>query len=129
MLNRLSIVTILALAACGGDDGNTTADAPAAIDAPTTAKVSEITCPATPDATVTTVDGTFSYMPGAVTITVGQIVKFTTSATHDVAPNTTGSDPALRVGFGATKCFKFTAAGTFGFHCTPHAFTGTITVN
>lgn len=128
MLNRLSIVTILALAACGGDDGNS-APVDAAADAPVSVKVSEITCPATPDATVTTADGTFAYMPAAVTITAGQVVKFTTSSTHDVAPNTTGSDPALRVGFGATKCFKFTAAGTFGFHCTPHAFTGAITVN
>jgi plastocyanin len=126
MLNRLSIVTCLALAACGGG-GSSSPDA--AVDAPVVAKVAEVTCPATPDATVMTVDGTFSYMPNAVTITQGQVVKFTTSSTHDVAPNTTGSDPALRVGFGATKCFRFTVPGTYGFHCTPHAFTGTITVN
>ena len=127
MLNRLSIVTILALAACGGDDGNSAADA--AVDAPAVTKLAEITCPATPDATVTATDGVFAYTPNAVTITQGQVVKFVTSSTHDVAPNTTGSDPALRVGFGATKCFRFTAAGTYGFHCTPHAFTGMITVN
>ena len=44
-------------------------------------------------------------------------------------PNTTMSDPGLNVGFGATKCLRFTAPGTFGFHCTPHGFAGTVTVN
>jgi plastocyanin len=39
------------------------------------------------------------------------------------------SDTGLNVGFGETKCLKFTKQGAFGFHCQPHSFTGTVTVN
>jgi hypothetical protein len=32
------------------------------------------------------------------------------------------------VDFGATACLEFDKAGSFGFLCTSHSFTGTITV-
>jgi plastocyanin len=32
------------------------------------------------------------------------------------------------VNFSETKCFMFTQAGMFGFHCGPHQFNGTIVV-
>ncbi len=114
----------MVLAACGSDSTKKT-------DAPMQASqtVNQVNCPATPDATVTTTDATFSYSPNAVTINQNGIVKFTMSAIHDVVPNSTGSDPGLNVGFNTTACLQFTAKGTFGFHCGPHGFTGTITVN
>ena len=104
------------------------ADAAVSIDAPAN-KVVEIACPASPAATVMTVNGTDSYMPMATTVSVGAVVRFVMSTFHNVAPNTIGtSDPGLMVGFGATKCLKFNAAGTFSFFCTSHSFAGTVTV-
>jgi plastocyanin len=135
------------IAACGG--GSSPSDAPAkdaprvvdarpidgpaidgpVIDAPmidaTPATVFDVTCTgATIAATVTTVDGTNAYMPSAVTIAVGGIVKFTTSVSHDV----NSTVPGLPVGFSTTACRQFTAAGTFGFFCSIHGFSGSVTV-
>ena len=85
----------------------------------------------TPAAMVMTNDANFSFMPAATTITVGQVVKFTTSLSHDVVPNPAAAktDPGIMVGFNSTVCLKFTATGTFGFMCMPHGFVGTVTVN
>lgn len=119
-------VLALALAACDG--GGSTPDAKM-IDAATNTVV-ESGCPATPAATIMTMDGTEAFMPMTATITLNGIVKFTTSLEHSVVPNPLANpDAGLRVGFNMTKCLKFTATGTFGFMCDPHAFTGTITVN
>jgi plastocyanin len=116
------------LVACGGDDGGGGADAPNEGAANTVSEVNP--CPAAPDATVTTENTSFAYMPQTTTITQGQVVQFVMSSDHDVAPNTqVNTDAGLRVGFGATKCLRFTATGTFGYKCTPHGFVGTITVN
>jgi plastocyanin len=133
MLGRISLVMMLAVAACGGGDdggGNGTIDAPAGTaDAPAAATVKEVAC-AGGEMEVTTDNASFVYSPAATTITQGQAVKFTMSSTHDVAPVTNAqSDPGLRVGFGQSKCLMFTATGTFKFKCTPHGFTGTVTVN
>jgi plastocyanin len=104
-------------------------DAPqtdASIPPPT---VVAVTCPATPAGAITALDSNnTAYIPSSVTITVGQIVKFTMPSSHDVEPNPTMSDPGLSVGFGQTKCLMFNHTGTFGFHCGPHQFTGTVVV-
>lgn len=124
----LSFALVLGLAACGGDDGdNTPADAAAPDSAGGGAVM--VTCPATPAATVTTTNAANAYTPKDVTITQGQVVKFTMSSAHDVAPLNASSDPNLRVGFGQERCFMFTATGNFPFKCTPHGFTGSVTVN
>ena len=113
----------------GGGGGSPSPDAPPAIDAPPST-VTEVTpCPATPDAIVTTRDDVYVYMPATTTIAAGQVVRFDTSLYHDVAPLPPMTDAALSVGFGATRCLRFTAPGTFRFKCTPHGFSGTITVN
>ncbi|HUS27048.1 MAG TPA: plastocyanin/azurin family copper-binding protein [Kofleriaceae bacterium] len=119
-------VALVMLAACGGDDGSTPMP-----DAPnmTTNKVQTVTCPTTADATVMTTAAVDAYMPATQTVPKNAVVKFVMASTHDVAPNTIGtSDPGLVVGFGATKCLKFTETGTFGFFCSAHSFAGTITV-
>ena len=121
----------LVLAACGENGGPLKPDAAApGIDAPT-ATVMKVTCPALVAATVTTTDASFSYSPMATTITVGSVVKFNTSSSHDVKPNPIAAktDPGLDVGFNEMSCLKFTATGTFGFVCSLHSFAGTITVN
>ena len=123
------IVLAAALVACDGG----TMQMPDAkmVDAGSTNKVVDVTCPATPDATVITTDASSSYMPMATTISVNGVVKFTTSLSHNVVPNSlaTLTDPGLNVGFNTTKCLKFTMSGTYGFRCGPHSFVGTVTVN
>ena len=121
-------LTVLVLAACGGDDGGTTQmDAPAM----NMNKVQTVTCPTTADATVMTVATVDAYMPAATTVPKNAVVKFVMASLHNVNPNTVGgmtSDPGLVVDFGQTKCLKFTESGTFGFFCSAHSFAGTITV-
>jgi plastocyanin len=120
-------LAVLVLAACGGDDGtNPMADAPA-----TTNKVQTVTCPTTADGMVMTTSTVDAYMPATQTVPKNAVVKFVMASVHDVNPNTVGgatSDPGLAVGFGQTKCLKFTESGTFSFFCSAHSFVGTITV-
>ncbi|MEO6775380.1 MAG: hypothetical protein ABI467_20625, partial [Kofleriaceae bacterium] len=73
----------------------------------------------------------YVYSTGATapSISAGQIVEFKTSITHDVNPALSGSDPGVKAGFSSDVCLKFTAAGTFGFYCSRHGFTGSVTVN
>jgi plastocyanin len=127
------IACVLVLLAACGDGGPAPIDAPSSIDAPgNTATVMEVSCTGiTPAAMVVTTDASFSYMPMATTITKDQVVRFTTSTSHNVAPNPSAAktDPGLAVGFNKTACLKFTATGTFGFFCMPHGFVGTVTVN
>lgn len=115
---------MLALAACsgGGDDDDTPPT-----DGPAVGKVMEVTPCAGETATIMTLDTRFD--PMTATITKNQIVKFINDPGHDIKPNGTMTDAALLIGDGQTKCFKFTATGTFGFRCAIHGFVGTITVN
>lgn len=132
-MTRLAAITmVLGLAACGDDGGTPTPGTPdgsTGNDVQTSSKIEEVTCPGTPAATITNPasPSDYRYVPNAVTISVGEVVKFELTNSHDVAPNT-GAPTELRVGFGGTKCFMFKEAGTYPFYCTPHGFTGTITV-
>jgi plastocyanin len=123
MLNSILFGSIAALAVaavgCGGGGGGG-----GGTDAPVTAAFASVTCPATPDATITT--SGLAYSPAATSITVGQTVQFVMPASHNVS-GTGANATSLMVDFGATGCFKFTAAGTFNFKCTMHGFTGSIT--
>lgn len=123
MSARLTFVLITTMAACGGDDGgsNPQPDAPPAV----TLSVVD-PCPATPDATITTLASRFD--PMATTITQGQVVKFMSTSTHPIKAQA-GTDATLAVPENGTKCFRFTAAGTYKFQCTVHGYAGTITVN
>lgn len=126
-MSRFVVVVVL-LAACGGDDGGSAAADARSIDG-TSATVQMVTCPTTADAMVTSTNATSSFMPMTQTVPKNAVVKFVMPSMHDVAPNPIGAtDPGLVVGFGETKCLKFTASGTFGFYCSAHSFAGTITV-
>jgi len=127
MTFRISIA-LLFLAACGSDDDNATPDGPPGGGDAQVATVMETPCVGGEQAMMT-MNTANAYMPTALTITVGQAVQFVNSSNHNVAPVATMSDPGLNVGFGATKCLKFTRAGTFRFKCTPHSFMGMVTVN
>jgi plastocyanin len=126
-MTRLAAAALL-LIACGGDGGGGTPDAAKMPDANAN-KVLTVTCPTTPDATITVSAGGGAFMPMATTVPVNAVIKFAMTPTHDAKPNTlTTTDPGIQVGFGETKCLKFTATGTFGFFCTAHSFAGTVTV-
>lgn len=146
----LVLASALALAACGGDDtgdGTTDsaaidapvtpgadarpgADAPPGVDAPpATSRVEEVTCPATPDATIMTGPG-LTFTPGNTMISVNAVVKFVIGSTHNLRPQAPTTDAALTAAGGATKCLKFTVADTYHYQCTIHGgMAGTVTVN
>jgi plastocyanin len=125
MRHLISFALISFAAACGGGGDGDSKDA--AIDSPAATIVRVDPCPGTADATVLTTSANM-YMPMATTITQGQVVKFTMNAAHDVAPNGATST-GLVVPLGGERCYRFTSPGAYPFKCTPHGFTGTITVN
>jgi plastocyanin len=116
---------MIVVAAC--DSGGSSTPIDAAPDAPVAAVELLDRCPATVAATVT--DSSVAFIPMDTTIPAGDDVKFMITAEHIVIPNTlTTTDPALMIGRGETKCFRFHKPGTYGFLCQVHGFTGTITV-
>ncbi len=127
-MRLISSLSVLLLAACGGDDGVTSVqmDAPMS-DTAAASVVALTTCPASVEATMVTNASAFS--PMSVTIAPGGVVKLMATPGHQIGPNPlTTSDAALTVSQGGTKCFKFNQTGTFGIICTFHSFAGTITV-
>ena len=128
MLKHVSLALFL-LAACGGDDP-ASPDAPAGGSDAAVATVMAVACVGG-EPEVLTDNAVNAYMPATTSVAVNQAVKFTNSSNHNVAPAATMSDRGLDVGFGATKCLKFTVAGTFRFRCSVpgHNFMGTVTVN
>lgn len=127
MLLRASLSLLITLAACS--DSGSTPDAAKPADA-TPASVVAATCPSGTVPTISATNGNdISFTPSSVTISIGQIVKFTMPSTHNVVPNPLANpDPGLKVNFNETKCLMFTKAGTFGFQCMPHGFGGTVVV-
>ena len=145
MLSRLLAASLILLAACGGDDDDDThvhddaagLDASAAIDAagpdgPPSSVVEVTPCPAQVASTVTS--PSFAYTITDATIAVNDVVKFEMPAIHNAVSGTVSQmgggspDGKFTVGFGQTRCLRFTQAGSFPFYCSPHLFTGTITV-
>lgn len=115
------------LCACGDDGGTTTQ-----IDAPASsgATVQTVDC-ATNAPTTTVSTQNFMFAPAAVTINVGQIVKFVLEDAHDLAPDSGAgmTDSGLTTATGATACLKFTTAGTFHYECGIHnSMKGSVTV-
>jgi plastocyanin len=137
---RSTLVWLVTLAACSnstpGTGSNPRPDAPAPPadaashpDAPAAAAtVMTVACPASPAKAISATDNVNAYVPSSVSISVGQVVKFTMPSAHDVVPDASMSDPGLNVDFAQTRCLMFTHPGTFGFHCAPHGFTGTVAV-
>jgi plastocyanin len=110
------LALVSALGACAADPAPGGADA-----APSS--VVEVDCASvTPVESITT--SGFAYSPSAVTIAVGDVVEFRPTSSHDAR----ALDGSFRVGFGERACLRFDAPGTFEFECSPHHFTGTITV-
>ncbi len=139
-LASLFACTSLLVVACGDDGGSSPPiDAPAAIDAavtidaaidaPAATGVTEVACAGATIASEVSAPG-FAFTITVPTIAVDAVVRFTMPATHSaVSGSPAGTDDGkFSVGFSTTKCFRFTAAGSYPFWCNPHQFTGTITV-
>lgn len=118
------LATLLVSIGCTSGGSSTPDAMPDAPPVPVTALSS---CPATVAATI--MDSPTAFIPNAVTISPGDVVKFEITAEHFVLPNTlVPTDDVLRVARGETRCFRFDAPGTYGFLCGVHSFTGTVTV-
>ncbi|MCW5806444.1 MAG: hypothetical protein KIT31_29035 [Deltaproteobacteria bacterium] len=103
-------------------------DAPKGVDAPV-GTIMSVACDGSEVATIESTGG-FRFSPNTATISVNDVIKFENAAEHSIVPSGANADSGFVVGFGATACLKFTAAGTFAFRCNPHtSMTGTITVN
>jgi plastocyanin len=111
------------LIACSpADPGTSGPDAPPPIPV-----VALPSCPSSVAGTV--FDSPTTFVPVTTTIGVGDVVRFDITAEHFLIPNiATTTDPALMVGRGQTKCFRFGVPGTYGFACGAHGFAGTIVV-
>jgi len=122
---RVAWVAIIFAAACGNGGSSTPADT--APDTPIIPVELLDRCPDFVAGTVT--DSSVAFIPMNTTIRAGDDVKFMITSEHIVIPNTlVMTDPALNIGRGETKCFRFHQPGTYGFLCQVHGFTGTITV-
>ncbi len=141
---RLALCALTLTAACGNDE-HTPLDAPVQIDAvavdasATDAALDAVTVDAatdaassvqviscsgvTPAATIAATN--FMFSPMAVTISVDDVVRVTSVGSHTFTSDTGLFDTSI----GQDTCVRFTAAGTFPYHCTVHpSMTGTVTV-
>jgi plastocyanin len=125
LISSLFLVSMLALAGCGGDDDNPgTPDAGGGEPDSAPSSVIISSCDGlTPAATITTTVG--AYDPPVTNISVGDVVHFMPTAGHDMLAQDGSWDSGE---LGAESCGTFTAAGTFDFRCSLHGFTGTINV-
>ena len=116
----LSSIFGVFLAACGGDDGGGTAiDAAPGIDDPAL-MASEVSCTGV-NAPVITTSG-FAFSPATTNVTPGTVVKFTMPLDHNAISN----DGLFTADFSGDTCVRFDSAGTYRFHCGPHAFVGSV---
>ena len=124
---RLPIICLATFAALTGCSDSDTSSESLTPDSPTSVAVAAVTsvdcASAAPSVTVTTPG--FRFEPKASTIAVGEVVKFDPGDGHDVVSDVAGQ---FTVDLGGAACFRFDQVGTFGFHCRPHGFTGTIEV-
>ena len=126
------LLSLFLLASCGGGGGGYGGGGGGT---PPSSTVQIVSCPTvTADATVTAV-GVNNFNPPAVTITVNQVVQWNnvTGNNHTVtSDNTVPANGTFDVALlnNTSVCLKFTAAGTFNYHCVPHPImTGLVTVN
>ncbi len=131
-LIAIGAVTIMGfiLASCGGGGGG---DTPTSVGVTPTSTVQLVACPGTGTADVTIQD--FSFSPQSITAAVNSIVKWTNNgpSTHTVTGTTVPANGAFdssHVSAGTSVCFKFTAAGTYNYHCSihPSLMTGSVTI-
>ncbi len=83
-----------------------------------------------PGATEVFIQG-LAFNPSSITVAANTTVTWTNKdgVSHTVTSNTGLFDSGL-IGTNGTFSFKFTAAGTYPYHCTPHpSMTATVNTN
>lgn len=73
----------------------------------------------------------FAYNPSSITVAANTTVTWTNkdAVSHTVTSNNGTFDSGL-IGPNGTFSFKFTAAGSYQYHCTPHpSMTATVNAN
>lgn len=122
----VSVVAVIALAACGDDDATTTSAAPAAT---TTTAASVTTTPTVPGETEEVSIEGFAFVPQDLTVSVGTTVRWSNAdGTTHTATAGDGEFNGSMSG-GATFEHTFDTAGEYDYVCAIHGnMTGTITV-
>jgi plastocyanin len=109
---------------CVDCDGGPT-DAPAidaTVDAPSSVQV--ISCTGLTPAAIIAASN-FMFTPQNTTISVNGVIQVTATGSHTFTSDTGLFDATI----GNDTCVRFTAAGSFPFHCSIHSsMTGTVTV-
>jgi len=120
----IGLSVLFLIGGCGGDDdGAADDDGAPTPDAAESNPVAVVDCATATIAETIVTDG-LAYSPNAVTISAGEVVEIHPGATHDALSN----DGYFHVGLGEDVCLRFDEVGSYVFHCVPHGFTGTITV-
>ncbi len=119
------LMLVFALVACGGGGGGGGGTPPASSVIVTACTGTFISVNAV---------GVTSFAPSPVTISVNQIVEWdnTSGFDHTVTSTTVPANGTFNVALnnGTSVCLKFTAPGTFNYHCSIHpVMTGTVIVN
>ncbi len=118
------VILAAACAACTADPPADPGDDDPGPDAgPIESTVFEIDCAGVEVAATVVTDGA-SYDPGEVTIGAGEVVHFDLGLGHDARSD----DGLFLVDFAGDVCLRFDEPGSYGFHCTPHGFRGTVNV-
>ena len=127
IMAKLTVALFLVLGACGGGDDGGSGDDGQSPDAEVSS-VTEVDCASATIAQTITTSG-FAYSPSSATISAGEVVEFTPQAGHDVQSGNPGSpDGLFTVSLAGQGCFRFDDPGTYPFHCGPHQFAGSLTV-
>jgi len=127
-ITRLFVVLALILYSCGGGGGYG-GGVPQG-----TLTVQAVTCPASGTTDISIVSSASGFNPSSETVpAVNTTVKWTNndSVQHTVTSTTVPLYGTFNesVNAGASVCLKFTAAGTFNYHCSIHpSMTGTVIV-
>jgi plastocyanin len=117
---------VVAFAGCGGDDDGDNGGTPDAAGAQDVEIIALANCPSSIAEEIGTMQAT-AFTNGTVTISVGEVIKFTPTGGHDMS--STGSVAWDTGALGTGACVKFNKAGAYPYKCSAHAaMTGTITV-
>jgi len=118
----LSVLAVV-LYSCGGD-GSSGGYGYGGAGMPAASTVQFVACPATGTTDVAIVGEVAGFSPSSVTVPVNGTVKWNNadSIQHTVTSTTAPLYGAFNatVNAGASICLKFTAAGTFNYHCSSH---------
>ncbi|MDA8098321.1 MAG: cupredoxin domain-containing protein [Nitrospiraceae bacterium] len=129
IFNRLALTGVPVLLAaflysCGGGGGGGAYSYGGSSSPAPPSTVQLVSCPPSGTTDVSIVSIAVGFSPASITVPVNTTVKWTNTdtTTHTVSSTTVPANGAfdVQVNPGAPICLKFTAAGTFNYHCAVH---------